>query len=69
MTEPAHPEEEKVTHGDLVERLEWKCACGWHGDITKAPSNPSGGRVCPNCGASGGLESDRALSHEEGKGK
>lgn len=31
------------------------CACGWSGLIKDMPANPSGSRVCPACGASGGL--------------
>lgn len=33
----------------------WKCACGWIGRIFAMSVNASGGRVCPQCGASGGL--------------
>ena len=34
----------------------WVCACGWWGLDHEMNENPSGDRVCPDCGASGGLE-------------
>lgn len=33
----------------------WKCACGWRGTAGEMNDGPGGIRVCPNCGASGGL--------------
>lgn len=36
-------------------RALWKCACGWSGEPKDMPANPSGIRVCPRCGGSGGL--------------
>ena len=47
MTTEARPE---------VRQQIWKCACGWRGAASDLhPYNASGGKVCPSCGASGGL--------------
>lgn len=44
-----------------VEDLAWKCACGWSGSHHQMNANEAGIRVCPKCGASGGLASDGPL--------
>lgn len=33
----------------------WEGACGWDGLRSELKQNASGGNVCPQCGASGGL--------------
>lgn len=38
----------------------WKCACGWTGSPSDMKTNAADGRVCPSCGASGGLVKDHA---------
>lgn len=35
----------------------WKCACGWRGAVSALNDGPHS-RVCPDCGASGGLMLD-----------
>lgn len=35
--------------------LKWACACGWRGTPEQMIVNASDCRVCPGCGASGGL--------------
>ena len=39
----------------VVEQVPWECACGWMGFPSEMNANPSGHKVCPLCGASGGL--------------
>jgi hypothetical protein len=50
-------EDESRAIAKASDNLEWLCACGWIGDMRASPANASGGRVCPSCGASGGLKS------------
>jgi len=40
---------------DAADPARWKCACGWSGEVVQMNINAAGGRVCPECGASGGL--------------
>ena len=39
----------------LERQGDWACACGWQGEPSQMNANPMGMRVCPSCGASGGL--------------
>lgn len=36
----------------------WRCACGWKGETRELRDHAAGHRVCPGCGASGGLDLD-----------
>jgi hypothetical protein len=58
LTDPKIIEAEQCARRMQYEREHppaWRCACGWGGYPDEMPGNPSGSRVCPNCGGSGGL--------------
>ena len=45
----------RIDHVKVPDRIVMKCACGWCGEPKDMNQNPIGIRVCPDCGASGGL--------------
>jgi hypothetical protein len=53
-------------YGPLAE-LPMKCACGWKGDASEMPAykHLGGQRVCPECGASGGVVMDSKRKRTE----